>query len=140
MSKQKEDKMFELKYDIADKEFLFDDSQLTERKFREQNYKKKLFWIWPLLTPMWLKSNKYKDWTNLDFELGQNFVKYFLGNGVSRKNAFEIYWPLEADIRYSLDPVCQILRSKKKVFKKKEHFEYIGHVSIERKCKKPQKM
>ena len=30
-------------------------------------------------------------------KLGQNFVKYFirfLGNGVSRKNAFEIYWPL----------------------------------------------
>ena len=31
-------------------------------------------------------------------KLGQNFVKYFvrfLGNGVSRKNAFEIYWPLK---------------------------------------------
>jgi len=30
--------------------------------------------------------------------LRQNFVKYvvhFLGNGVSRKNAFEIYWPLK---------------------------------------------
>ena len=33
-------------------------------------------------------------------KLEQNFVKYFvhfLGNGVSRKNAFEIYWPLEYD-------------------------------------------
>ena len=31
-------------------------------------------------------------------KVGQNFVKYFirfLGNGVSRKNAFEIYWPLD---------------------------------------------
>ena len=31
-------------------------------------------------------------------KLGQNFVKYFvrfLGNGVSKKNAFEIYWSLE---------------------------------------------
>ena len=31
-------------------------------------------------------------------KLGQNFVKYFvgfLGNGVSRKNTFEIYWPLK---------------------------------------------
>ena len=31
-------------------------------------------------------------------KLGQNFVKYFvrfLGNGVSRKIAFEIYWPLK---------------------------------------------
>ena len=30
-------------------------------------------------------------------KLGQNFVKYFvrfLGNVVSRKNVFEIYWPL----------------------------------------------
>ena len=30
-------------------------------------------------------------------KLGQNFVKYFVrfgGNGVSRKNAFEIYGPL----------------------------------------------
>ena len=30
--------------------------------------------------------------------IGQNFVEYFvhfLGNGVSRKNAFEIYWPLK---------------------------------------------
>ena len=30
-------------------------------------------------------------------KLGQNFIKYFVhfwGNGVSRKNAFEIYWPL----------------------------------------------
>ena len=35
-------------------------------------------------------------------KLGQNFVKYFvhfLGNGVSRKNAFEIYCPLK--LRYS---------------------------------------
>ena len=34
-------------------------------------------------------------------KLGQNFVKYFVcflgnGHGVSRKNAFEIYWPLAA--------------------------------------------
>ena len=37
---------------------------------------------------------KNKRWA---YELGQNFVIYFvcfLGNGVSRKNSFDIYWPL----------------------------------------------
>ena len=40
LSKRKEDKMLELKDDIADDEFLFDDSQLTDRERRERNYKK----------------------------------------------------------------------------------------------------
>ena len=40
LSKRKEDKMLELKDDIADDEFLFDESQLTERERRERNYKK----------------------------------------------------------------------------------------------------
>ena len=40
LTKRKEDKMLELKDDIADDEFLFDDSQLTERERRERNYKK----------------------------------------------------------------------------------------------------
>ena len=33
-------------------------------------------------------------------KLGQNFVKYFFrfwGNGFSRKNAFEIYWPVDME-------------------------------------------
>ena len=36
--------------------------------------------------------------------LGQNFVKYFfwfLDNGVSRKSAFDIYWPLDITAVYS---------------------------------------
>ena len=44
------------------------------------------------------KLTKYKSKV-CSMKLGQNFVKYFvrfLGNGVSRKNAFEIYWPLES--------------------------------------------
>ena len=40
LTKRKEDKMLELKDDIADDEFLFDDSQLTDRERRERNYKK----------------------------------------------------------------------------------------------------
>ena len=37
-------------------------------------------------------------------KLGQNFVKYFgrfLGNGVSIKNAFEIFWSLVAEAAYN---------------------------------------
>ena len=55
------------------------------------------------------KSQKHFSWNSIaqkrmkyltkfcPMELGQNFVTYlvrFLGNGDSRKNAFEIYWPL----------------------------------------------
>jgi pre-mRNA-splicing factor ATP-dependent RNA helicase DHX16 len=40
IGKRKEDKMLELKDDIQDDEFLFDDSQLTDRERRERNYKK----------------------------------------------------------------------------------------------------
>ena len=39
-------------------------------------------------------------------KLGQNFVKYFvhfLGNGVSRKNAFEIYWPLKCNFEVGVN-------------------------------------
>ena len=36
-------------------------------------------------------------------KLGQNFVKYFgfLGNGVSIRNAFEIFWSLVAEAAYN---------------------------------------
>ena len=47
---------------------------------------------------------KTKSWP---LKLGQNFVKCFirfLGNGVSKKNAFEIYWPL-GSLKYVLLPV-----------------------------------
>ncbi len=40
LAKRKEDKLIELKDDIADDEFLFDESQLTERERRERKYKK----------------------------------------------------------------------------------------------------
>ena len=40
LAKRKEDKILELKDDIADDEFLFDDSQLTEKEKQERKYKK----------------------------------------------------------------------------------------------------
>ena len=42
LSKRKEDKLLELKDDINDDEFLFDESQLTERERRERKYKKRV--------------------------------------------------------------------------------------------------
>ncbi|XP_037082662.1 LOW QUALITY PROTEIN: pre-mRNA-splicing factor ATP-dependent RNA helicase DHX16-like [Pollicipes pollicipes] len=42
LSKRKEDKMTELEADIADDEYLFDASQLTERERRERDYKKRV--------------------------------------------------------------------------------------------------
>jgi len=40
LAKRKEDKMIELEADIMDDEFLFDDSNLTEREKKEKTYKK----------------------------------------------------------------------------------------------------
>ena len=40
LAKRKEDKILELKDDIADDEFLFDESQLTEKERQERKYKK----------------------------------------------------------------------------------------------------
>lgn len=42
LSKRKEDKLTELEADIADDEYLFDSSQLTEREKRERDYKKRV--------------------------------------------------------------------------------------------------
>ena len=48
---------------------------------------------------------------------GQNFVKnfvHFLGNGVSRKNAFEIYWPLQ--ILHGLTFSHSLVKTRQKKF------------------------
>ena len=46
MSKQKDDKIFELKDDIADDEFLFDDPQLlNQAEILGAKLEKRLFWI-----------------------------------------------------------------------------------------------
>ncbi len=42
LAKRKEDKLVELRDDIADDEFLFDESSLTERERMEKRYKKKI--------------------------------------------------------------------------------------------------
>ncbi len=42
LSKRKEDKLNELKDDIMDDEFLFDEDQLTEKEKAERRYKKKV--------------------------------------------------------------------------------------------------
>ena len=40
LGKRKEDKLSELKADILDDEYLFDESQLTERERQQKNYRK----------------------------------------------------------------------------------------------------
>ncbi len=42
LAKRKADKLVELEQDIRDDEFLFDESQLTEREKEERRYKRKV--------------------------------------------------------------------------------------------------
>ena len=61
-------------------------------------------------------------------KLGQNFVIYFfrfLGNGVSRKKAFKIYWPLVGDKSGNNDKIVKILLNKRNHIKEFPSIYYV---------------